>query len=296
MLNNKKNTNFDLTSIPVFIVSYNRLEDLKSQIKWLEKVNMKNIIILDNQSTYPPLLEYYDSLSYKLAKMEENYGHLALYKCGLFDDIINSQYYILTDPDIIPLDECPDNFINIFYNFLKQNDEYTKIGFSLKTNDIPDYYELKKVVLDWESQFQQKEDEFYYKNIKMYDAYIDTTFALYRPRVMSDDKKWWESARTAYPYQARHTSWYIDSLNLTPEDIFYKETVQKNVATWSLANTKQEINTRYTSANARKKIWFGVARILSHNGKKRAFYIMGYPVLTLKLTKSVLKLFNFRIK
>lgn len=290
--------NENLLNIPVFIISYNRLNDLKKLIEWLEKVNLKNIIIIDNNSTYPPLLEYYDSLSYRIVRLEENLGHLALYKCGLFDDIINSQYYILTDPDIIPLDECPNDFIETFYSFLKYHDEYTKVGFSLKIDDIPDYYESKEIVLAWEKQFQQKEDLFFYKKVRMYDAFIDTTFALYKPGVRPDDKRWWESARSDYPYQARHGSWYMDSQNPTDEDIFYKETIQKNVANWSVVNTKPELNLPYSSKPPRKFTIFGVARISSNNGRKRILYIMGCPVLTVKLkaTRNTLKLLNLKLR
>lgn len=50
-------------NIPIFIVSYNRLEDLKLLISRLEKDGYNNIIILDNFSTDKSLLEYLNGLA-----------------------------------------------------------------------------------------------------------------------------------------------------------------------------------------------------------------------------------------
>ena len=52
-------------SIPVIIINYNRCQTLMQMVEWLQNLNDKvSIIIVDNASTYPPLLEYYDCLLY----------------------------------------------------------------------------------------------------------------------------------------------------------------------------------------------------------------------------------------
>lgn len=232
----------DKKQIPVFIISYNRLACLQKLISWLELKGFVNIIILDNNSSYEPLLSYLGGLSHKVISLKENLGHLALYKCGLFDDVINSQYYILTDPDVIPIQDCPDDFLDIAYEFLQRNDEYTKVGMSLKIDDLPDYYEPKQIVIDWESQFHSPKIEFEFDDIKMHRAIVDTTFALYRPAVDCNEKKWWSAVRTAYPYQARHLAWYDNSSEPTSEEIFYKETAAKNITSWT---NDSDIKKRY---------------------------------------------------
>ena len=77
----KKGTN----SIPIFIISYNRLSYVEQMICWLEKSGYTNIHVIDNASTYPPLLEYYKTLTYKVHFMKENYGHMVFWKCGEFE-------------------------------------------------------------------------------------------------------------------------------------------------------------------------------------------------------------------
>lgn len=48
--------------VPIFINSRDRLGVLKKLIDWLLDAGYRNLIILDNNSTYPPLLEYYNNI------------------------------------------------------------------------------------------------------------------------------------------------------------------------------------------------------------------------------------------
>ena len=165
----------DYKKIPIVIISYNRLECLKQLVEYLEQRDYLNIIILDNGSTYDPLLRYLTTLSYRVEHMNRNYGHLALWKSGFINNL-KDQYYVLTDPDILPIEECPDEFMEHFSLLMEQFSEYKKIGFSLKIDDLPDHYPLKNEVLAWEKQFWD------YEFVEgCYVAPIDTTFALYHP-------------------------------------------------------------------------------------------------------------------
>ena len=58
---------------PIIINNYNRLEYLKDLIAWLESAGMKKIYIIDNLSTYPPLLEFYKKIKYTVFKLDKNY-------------------------------------------------------------------------------------------------------------------------------------------------------------------------------------------------------------------------------
>jgi hypothetical protein len=68
----------DYLRIPVIINNYNRLTSLKLLIASLEKRGYQNIIIVDNNSTYQPLLDYYKSCRYRLIRLEKNLGSNAL--------------------------------------------------------------------------------------------------------------------------------------------------------------------------------------------------------------------------
>ena len=99
---------------------------------------------------------------------------------------------------------------------LKKYKYARKIGLSLRIDNLPDHYKLKHKVIEWESKFYKiKNDD------GLYLAPIDTTFALYRPRVGLSRSRFVEAYRTDFPYQAEHIPWYNDSLNPSDEEVYY---------------------------------------------------------------------------
>lgn len=227
--NNKK----DLKSIPVIINNRNRLTYLLQLINWLEKNGYKNIFIIDNDSTYPPLLKYYSETSYHVFKLKENVGHLSLWKTGIIKQF-EHDYYVYTDPDVVPVESCPGNVLEFFMKQLNKYKSIEKVGFGLKIDDLPDYYSEKQKVIDWENKFWEKEVE---KDV--YDASVDTTFALYRPYTNGAD--WVQKAyRTGGNYVARHLPWYENSSNPSEEDKYYKEHVREGVSHW-ISSEKRKV-------------------------------------------------------
>ena len=203
--------------IPIIINNRNRLEYLLQLIKFLEKSNCLNIIILDNNSSYPPLMDYYDKCPYRVVRLKQNIGYMALENCDLWPKIKND-YFVYTDPDVVPINDCPHDFMKIFFDCLNENNLCMKVGFSLKIDDLPDCYSQKNKVIEWESQF--------YKNKLdngFYIAKIDTTFALHRPWSNISHKGLYKHFRSETPYEARHLPWYEDSFNPTKENAFYKD-------------------------------------------------------------------------
>lgn len=219
-----------LDGIPIFIVSYNRLSYIKSMISCLEKFGKKNLFIIDNASTYPPLLDYYKTLPYKVFRLSENWGYRVFWKNPIFDEY-RKDFYIVSDPDIEPLDECPNDFVEKFFDMLYKYPMARKVGFSLKLNDLPSDSRLTKDVVNWEKKYYKmliKGDGVYY-------ADIDTTFALYVPDEIALSG-FREAFRTAYPYQARHMPWYKDLGEVTDEDRYYAE--HKTNGWWNVVEGK----------------------------------------------------------
>jgi hypothetical protein len=198
---------------PIIINSYNRLKYLKQLISWLENNNYDNIYIIDNDSNFAPLLEYYKTLPYTIFRLNKNVGHLSLWKTHVFQWFKND-YYVYTDPDILPISECPNNIIEHFKNALIKHPEIGKVGFSLLINDLPDHYDQKSKVIEWERQYWETEIE-----PNLFKAKIDTTFALYRP----GSKGGWENPaiRTSGKYSARHLPWYENSCQPDEEELFF---------------------------------------------------------------------------
>lgn len=210
----------DYKKIPIIINNRNRLSFLIKLIKSLETRGYDNIIILDNNSTYEPLLEYYKNIKFHVEYLGENLGFDALEKTKLFKTI-RRNYYVYTDSDLMIVEDCPDNFLGYFLKVLKENKSIQKVGFSLKIDDLPNHYKDKDRVIEWESKFYSNQ----FKD-NLFLAEIDTTFALHRPYALISTKGMCKHLRVDYPYSAYHLPWYNDSDNLTDEEIFYIEHVE----------------------------------------------------------------------
>jgi hypothetical protein len=207
----------DIKKIPIIINNRNRLTFMMELISSLEIRGYENIYIIDNNSTYPPLLEYYSKCQYNIFRLKQNIGHLAIWETDIYKSFIND-YYVYTDPDVVLIEECPDDFLSFFVESLKKFRYTPKVGLSLKIDDLPDCFSKKQDVIGWEKQFfQTKENEF------LYVAPVDTTFALYRPWARNGANSAYKTFRSAYPYMARHKPWYIDNSNLSEEEKYYIE-------------------------------------------------------------------------
>ena len=204
----------DPKKIPIIINNRNRVSTLKLLIEALERRGYYNIYIIDNNSTYPPLLEYYENCKYPVFRLNQNIGHLAIWKTDIYRQFV-SDYYVYTDSDVVPIEECPDDFMDVFLTALRADKKLQKVGFSLKIDDLPDTFKDKNKVIEWEKKFfERKASPMFYR------ASVDTTFALYRPG-MKGGASYLKMYRSDYPYQARHLPWYIDSKNLSEEEAFY---------------------------------------------------------------------------
>ncbi len=202
-------------NIPIIINNFNRLAYPLLLIEWLEQAGMTHIVILDNASTYPPLLEYYKNCPHRVVLLGKNAGYMALWESPIFEEFKND-FYVYTDPDLLPIAQCPKDFMEVFLKLLAENADIKKVGFSLKIDDLPDCFPKKQEIVAIESKYwQRKRSEW------AYDAPIDTTFALYRPGAKGDHRA--KGLRTVYPYVARHLPWYLDPQNLPEEEIYYKQ-------------------------------------------------------------------------
>jgi len=213
-------------SIPILIINYNQLENLKYLVSFLLDRDFKNIVIIDNKSTYPPLLKYYEEIKNQITieMMSDNCGHMVFFENKKLQEKYGSGYYCITDADIRPNDNLPVNFLETLIETLdKYQFSILKAGFALDLESIPDYYPFKDKVIKWEQQFWENQLE---PNI--YRAGIDTTFALYKPQYPTRFRvkpiRFYEGARLAGNFTSKHMGWYLDPKNLTEEQQFYMQT------------------------------------------------------------------------
>jgi hypothetical protein len=203
-LNNYKNS-----TIPIFIISYNQYTFVKSIVEQLQKYS-SNIYIIDNKSTYPPLVNYLKSIEdkVKVLYMDKNYGH----RVYMRDEIVKlgGDKYIITDPDLLLNPNLPQNFIDILSDL---SDQYKigKIGFALDiTNNINTNIiatDHKKNIIDWESQFWI--NKINNPQYELYYADIDTTFVLINKKYYNNNSQY-GGIRIAGNFTCVHIPWLID--------------------------------------------------------------------------------------
>lgn len=199
----------------VFIISYNRLTPLKNMCEFLAGAGCEPIII-DNASTYQPLLDWFKDCPYDVIRMKENRGHQVAWHNGQMQ-FTDDRYYIVTDHDL-DLSGVPLDFCDKLMKGLELFPQVIKSGLSLEINDLPKNSYTKEVY-DWEVKFWQTE-----KKHGFYLSDIDTTFAMYdRKRNFGHlpNNRFFSAVRADRPYTARHLPWYLEALN--EEERYYLE-------------------------------------------------------------------------
>lgn len=220
-------TRFDGLSTPIFIVCRDKLEQLRLLLAWLEGNGYTRIILVDNNSSFPPLLEYLERSPHAVVRLKENLGpHVAVWGSGVLETYASSEHYVVTDSDVLPDPECPPDAVDFFHHVLKRYPDYCKSGFALRVDDLPQQYALAQEVKSWEEPFWRRKLE-----NGLYHAVIDTTFALYRP---NSGFAYGPSIRTGRPYWAKHQPWYSHSDNPTEEEAYYRTHARPGVAHWDL--------------------------------------------------------------
>ena len=225
--------------VPIIINNRDRLTTIRNMINSLQNMGYKNLFIIDNESTYPPLLSYYKNDCPAKIFYEKNLGHAAICKSKCLDTI-NSQYVIYTDSDLEFGDNYPKDFVEVFIKLYnkhntKDNHSYLKVGPALRIDDLPDKYPKKTAVIAHEKQFWKNRisDE-----LEIYNAAIDTTLALYALNSMKKDEFCQKNypfhsggaIRVAGKYAVRHKDWYYEN---KPEDVKYYTNRKTTPTHWS---------------------------------------------------------------
>lgn len=218
--------------IPVFIVNFNRFLLPKGIVEYLTPDTGCEPIIVDNNSSYPPLLAWYDTKPCKIHRLSSNQGNCVVWGknngIDLFKEHDCSRGYIVTDSDL-DLSRIPKDFLRVLQAGLDRFGEgATKIGFSLEINDLPNT-QIGKEARGWEQMNWEERSPGYCQ------APVDTTFALYRwmphnPCLAHDFNKSW---RTQRPYTARHMPWYYTKETIPEDELYYLRTISRNFTHYS---------------------------------------------------------------
>ena len=217
-------------AVPVIINNYNRLDSLRILVDWLQTLETPVwIAILDNASTYPPLLNFYaelDPATAHVIRLGYNSGFEGLEDAARC--LRRCPYFVISDPDLVPYPDTPKDILKRMCMALDAVPEVDMIGASLEIDDVPETYPLRNKVLDWETRFWPPRA----KSVGDwgFEAWVDTTFAMYRKG--SDVLQIAPAMRLDRPYVLKHVDWYTDPANLTDEQRFYASQSQP-IASWT---------------------------------------------------------------
>lgn len=182
----------------VAIISYNWYTFTKQMVDQLKRFT-KDIVILDNKSTFPPLLDYHQEYDHTLFKFDQNYGHLCWFKVKKLREIFGDTF-IITDPDLLLNPDTPQDFMKTMYElyFKLGNSKIDRLGLALyidKTMPKP---------AEWESQYWRH--RIFWEGrpeIELYKANVDTTFC-----IVNVNRLTVSAFRIAGNFTAKHIPWH----------------------------------------------------------------------------------------
>lgn len=219
---------------PIIMPVFNTPTYLTSMVDQLESRGWTNIIICDNKSTYPPMIDLLEDLSsrYPVVLWGKNMGPRVYVENK---DICSKmpKYFILTDPDLILNPDMPKTAIKKMRRIV---DMYgaSKAGLAIDIHS-PDERERffnAEQVDNWEARYWNVKMDQYPERDDLYAAPIDTTFALYnRDRFLSEiDHVEGRAAcnttgiRIAGRFTCRHMGWWAEQPLTDEEHEYYKNT------------------------------------------------------------------------
>ncbi len=222
---------------PIFIISFNREEQLERVINSYAQLKDTEVVIHDNGSDNIETVGYLEKLEKRgitVNRFPKIKDQIDLNKVNESIERYFSKHkavpYIVTDPDIELLPNAKDT-VEVYKYFLKKFKDIESVGPMLKIDDIPKNYPLYNETINrhvqqfW--QFEPKIMRYKNEDLAYLPAAIDTTFSMHRAN--SQFKRLTKGIRLYGEYAARHLDWY-DPL------IFEKkhyENSSSSIAHWS---------------------------------------------------------------
>ncbi len=213
------------SNITALIVGYNQLTYIRDMVNQLEKYT-SDIVVVDNASDFPPLLEYYENdFKYTLLKQKTNRGHI-VYLDDFLQKLVGNPY-LLTDPDLTFNPNLPDNFISQLIE-ISENLRFYKVGFALCIDAEDLRTDISFVGFErgyWTRPIVYPQNQ----KSELYHAPIDSTFCLINKRYPDDfdPKIGWNHCRVAGDFTCIHRPWHKNFQNaLHPGE--YEHYLQNN--------------------------------------------------------------------
>ncbi len=214
-----------MKSTMIFICAKDRVTCLRRLVNRLLEQGYANLVVIDTGSTYGPMLEYLYRGPFTVVKSRPGsaHPHHALWE----EQIVlraEGKRFVYTDGDVVPCDDCPDDWCAYLSGLLDKYPGAPKAGLGLKTSDLPDFYSRKANVIQWESKYNSTLAE-----PGVINSEIDTTLALYRDAGVVGLSP---ALRTTAPYLLHHLPWYAYAKDLSEEERHYRDHMIGSIGMW----------------------------------------------------------------
>jgi len=222
--------------IPIFVLSRDRVCALKKSVESYQQTfaTPYEIIVLDHNSTYPPMLEYYkrkiDEKQFTVHFLQSlTWDDALLESSGIIDQYLkhhpHTEYYVFTDSDIAFYHTRSDALVYFAAN-LASCPKINLVGPALKISNIPDHYAFGEAswLNNHKGFWSSPPNTATWKGIGYHVVKkpLDTTFAMRRRNLTFTRTISGTNTLRAYaPYVGTHTDWYLNSSNLHEDKVWY---------------------------------------------------------------------------
>jgi glycosyltransferase involved in cell wall biosynthesis len=222
-----------ISGVPIIIPTFNNPTYLKNTVDYFLSKKYDNIVVLDNNSSYPPMIELLERFSKNFIVIMQNInaGPRQLMNDPKAFEIL-PEYFFITDPDLKFNDDMPDNFLEVFKKILDSHNVF-KVASALSLDiDAENVLDDDYVVFGTHMTIRQLEQRYYetqvidYHSSPGYIADTDTTFALYKKS--NSRFGLFRAIRMGGIFSAVHYGWYRNPPIPALEYEYYKSVLAED--------------------------------------------------------------------
>lgn len=212
--------------IPVYVIAYNNPTFVANMVSQIDCYGSKAIVV-DNGSTFPPMLKLLETIRswrsrmgalHEVRNLSQNTGPRG---AAFAPEIVSEMpaFAAITDADIAFNPHLPPNFLEVLAAVAEWNPG-RKVGFALNISSPsrfwPGLYGDGKTLVEFESMWWLKPiPDVTGNGLELYDASIDTTFAVYNVRAMISQCNQrschgFAGLRVAGIFTAEHQPWTVN--------------------------------------------------------------------------------------
>ncbi len=211
------------SEVPVIIPCFDTVSYVRSMVDQLRCRGLRNIILVDNASTYAPMRAYLEAPDPDVTVIlqTQNKGPRDCFMDPVSLALL-PQIFCVTDPDLELNPNMPEDFIGQLAG-LTERHAVGKAGLAL---DISNPTLLRDEdfqiggrtwkIWEWEGQFWENRLEPTPSGDPVFKAQVDTTFAVYNKRFF-EPRTALEGVRVAGRFTCQHLPWYRD-IGLPPDE------------------------------------------------------------------------------